>query len=120
MDQLRAARVSEIVREELYEIIAFEMDDPRLLCVDVTAVHVSPDMRHAEVRVGIHGSEAEQRKALAALDHANHYLRHELARRLNLRRIPELRFAADPWQDAPGRIELLLKRAKKKRGNTEN
>src|ERR1051326_4101927 len=95
MDEHRVQRVSEAVREELSEIIGFEMSDPRLTAVDVTEVHVSPDSRHAHVRVEISGDEREQEQALAALDHARHYLRNELARRLSLRRIPELHFAAD-------------------------
>ncbi len=117
MDEIRAAKVSEAVREELAEIIGFEMEDPRIAAVDVTAVHVSPDMRHAQIKVGINGDDRERRKALAALDHARNFLRHELATRLGLRRTPELHFEADPWQDAPGRIDLLLKRAKKNRGS---
>jgi len=120
MDEHRVKRVSEAVREELSEIIGFEMDDPRLLAVDVTDVDVSPDSRHAAVKVSVTGDEREQAKALAALGHARHYLRHELARRLNLRRVPELHFSADPWADAPDRVEILLKRAKKKRGPVEN
>ena len=120
MDEHRVRRVSEAVKEELSEIIGFEMSDPRLAAVDVTEVHVSPDSRHAHVGVEVSGDERERADALAALDHARHYLRNELARRLNLRRIPELHFAADQFSDAAGRVELLLKRAKKKRGPIEN
>ena len=120
MDERRAQRVSEAVREELSEIIGFEMDDPRLAGVVVTDVEVSPDSRHARVKVGLGGEPREQRQALAALDHARYYLRHELASRLNLRRVPELHFETDAWADADSRVELLLKRAKKNRGRTEN
>ena len=118
MDERRAAKVSEAVREELTELIGFELNDPRILSVDVTEVHVSPDMRHARVKVGIHGDEREQRKTLAALDHARAFLRHELAMRLGLRKTPELHFEAEPGQAAPGRIDLLLKRAKKTQGSS--
>ena len=120
MDERRTARVSEAVREELAEIIGFEMADPRLGVVTVTEVHVSPDSRHATVMVAINGNEREQAGALAALDHARHYLRQELARRLNLRRIPELHFTADRWAESSDRVQLLLKRAKKKRGSSQN
>ena len=120
MDEHRTQRVSEAVREELSELIGFELDDPRLEAVDVTEVHVSPDARHATVRVTLGGNEQQQDQALAALDHARHYLRHELARRLSLRWVPELHFQADGWASAPERIELLLRRARKKRGSSEN
>ena len=115
MDQHRAERVSETVREELAEIISFELSDPRLAVVDVNHVQVAPDLL-----VALSGDEREQKAALAALDHARHYLRHELARRLNLRKIPELHFEPGPGADVAGRVDLLLKRAKKLRRPTEN
>ena len=99
MDERRTIRVSEAVREELAEIIGFELDDPRLLGVDVTEVHVSPDARYAHVTVVV---------------------RHELAARLSLRRVPELHFEPDKNPDADTRIEFLLKRAKKSRSHAEN
>jgi ribosome-binding factor A len=108
-------RVSEAVREELTEIISFELSDPRLASVDVTEVTVSPDGRHAHVKVSLRGDEREQHQAMAALDHARYYLRHELAGRLNLRKIPELHFSPGKAPDAEARVDVLLKRAQKKR-----
>lgn len=120
MDERRSLRVSEAVREELAEIVGFELADPRLRAVTVSQVEVSPDSRYARVKVALYGGEQEQRAALAALDHASHYLRHELASRLNLRKIPELHFEPDRWANADNRIDILLKRAKKTRGRNEN
>ena len=120
MDEHRILRVSETVREELSEIVAFEMSDPRLVVVDVREVHLSPDSRHAHIGVSLSGDKKEQEQGLAALEHAKNYLRHELARRLNLRRMPELHFTADLWSEAENRVEILLKRARKKRGSLEN
>src|SRR5947209_5466679 len=116
MDTHRTGRVSEAVREELAEIIGFELEDPRLRDVMVTDVQVSPDMRHAHVKVGVEATYVEPNRAIKALDHASHYLRHELAARLGLRRTPELHFTLDDHPDAPQRIEILLKRARKTRG----
>jgi ribosome-binding factor A len=120
MDQHRRERVSETVREELAELIGFELEDPRLTGVAVTDVQVGPDLRHAHVRVGVWGDEREKQAVIAALDHARPYLRHELARRLNLRKIPELHFESGPAANAEERVETLLKRAKKMRGSAEN
>jgi len=119
MDERRTARVSEAVREELAEIIGFEMDDPRVTAVDVTEVHVSHDARHATVRVAIRGGERDQRQSLAALEHAKAFLRHELAARLNLRHVPELRFEHDPYPDSEARVNLLLQRVRKTRGRDQ-
>ncbi|HVN04564.1 MAG TPA: 30S ribosome-binding factor RbfA [Bryobacteraceae bacterium] len=120
MDEHRARRVSEALREELSEIIGFELSDPRLVVVDVTDVTVSPDSRHATVKVNLAGDEREQHQAMAALERAGNYLRHELASRLNLRKVPELHFEPDLHPEAASRVEILLKRAKKKRAQTEN
>ena len=51
MESHRAARVSEALREELGELIAYELSDPRIGDAVVTEVLVSPDMRHAQVRL---------------------------------------------------------------------
>lgn len=120
MDERRSQRVSEVLREELAEIIGFEMDDPRLVPVSVSDVHVSPDARHARVKVAVPGGEGEHKEALAALEHARHYLRRELASRLTLRITPELHFEIDRWAEGSGRVDILLKRAKKTRRRTEN
>jgi len=113
MDEHRARRVSEAVKEELAEIIGFEMDDPRLADVSVTLVDVSPDMRHAHVKIAV--ETGTDKKALLGLEHAKHFLRHELAARLNLRRIPDLHFSVDSHPDADDRIDFLLRRAKRTR-----
>lgn len=113
MEEHRAQRVSEAVKEELAELIGFEMDDPRLASVTVTSADVSADMRNAHVKVGVEAGMEKQ--ALQALDHAKGFLKHELASRLNLRRIPDLHFSADANADADSRIEFLLRRARRTR-----
>ena len=120
MDERRTLRVSEAIREELIEIIGFETEDPRLLAVEVTEVHVSPDGRHANVRVVIRGNQKEQKLSLDALEHASGFLRHEMATRLSLRHIPELHFEQNRVPDVESRIDFLLKRVRKSRGKTEN
>src|SRR5204863_5735918 len=92
MHEHRTLRVAEAVREELSEIIGFETEDTRLLAIEVLEAHVSPDGRHATVRVAVRGTGREQKESMAALEHARHYLRHELAIRLSLRHVPELHF----------------------------
>jgi ribosome-binding factor A len=119
MDERRTRRVSEAVREELIELIGFEMADPRLLPIEVNHVDVSADGRHAHVLIGVRGDEAVQREAFAALEHAQNFLRRQLARRLSLRRVPELHFAADLGVESLDRIERLLQRARKTRGQDE-
>lgn len=104
------------MREELAELIAFELEDPRLAAVNVSEVHVSPDAKYARVKVAVVGGERERNHAIAALEHARHYLRHELAFRLSLRHVPELHFEPDRNAGADSRIDFLLRRARRSRG----
>lgn len=95
MDVHRSQRVSEAIREELSEIIGYEMEDPRITGVDVIEVFVAPDLRHARVRLHLEGDDRSQTECLAAIEGARHYLRRELATRLRLYRMPELHFEPD-------------------------
>ncbi|MGI8742733.1 MAG: 30S ribosome-binding factor RbfA [Bryobacteraceae bacterium] len=106
----RTERISEALREELSELIGYEMSDPRIGSAVVTDVHISPDKRHALIRVGV---QSEQ--AVLALETAKGFLRRELGKRLQMYRIPELHFEADALAEAGDRMGHLLKRIKKGR-----
>ena len=114
MTDHRAERISEALREELSELIGYELNDPRIGSATVTDVQVTPDKRHAIVRIGI-GPDSDKQQTLAALEHARNFLRHELAVRLELFRIPELHFEADVATEIGPRMDHLLKRVKKGR-----
>jgi ribosome-binding factor A len=119
MDERRTLRVSEAVREELAEIVGFEAEDPRFLGVEVLEVEVSPDGRYATIKVGVRGTEREQKTTMTAIENATPFLRHQLATRLTLRRVPELHFVQSRHADADSRVDFLLRRAKKSRGRDE-
>jgi ribosome-binding factor A len=110
----RIERISEAIREELSEMIGYEMDDPRVGSAIVTEVQISPDKRHAFVRVRV-ADDADAKATLAALEGARGFLRHELATRLDVFRIPELHFEADVATAIGGKMDHLLKRIKKGR-----
>jgi ribosome-binding factor A len=112
MDQRRTARVSEALREELAEIIGYEMSDPRVGGVSVVEVHVSPDLRHAQVM--LIAGPGEEEDALQALDRARGFLRRQLAVRLELHRMPDLHFAVEAVAGG-GSLGRLMKRIRKGR-----
>ena len=116
MDNHRAERVSEALREELGEMIAYELTDPRIGEATVTEVLVSPDMRHAQVRLHLSTNLTQQKETIRALDGARHFLRRQLAERLSLFRVPELHFEADvPVADGKSRMDHLMKRIRRGR-----
>jgi ribosome-binding factor A len=115
MDNHRAGRVSEALREELGEMIAYELSDPRIGEAVVTEVLVSPDMRHAQVRLHMGADLHQQKQTIEALEGARNFLRHQLAERLNLFRVPELHFEADIKLAINARMDHLMKRVKRGR-----
>ena len=115
MENHRADRVSEALREELGEMIAYELSDPRVGEAHVTEVLVSPDMRHAQVRLHMSADLSQQKQTIEALNGARHFLRHQLAERLNLFRVPELHFEADVKLAINSRMDHLMKRVRRGR-----
>ncbi|HEY1214550.1 MAG TPA: 30S ribosome-binding factor RbfA [Bryobacteraceae bacterium] len=119
MDNHRTERVSEALREEIGEMIAYELSDPRIGDAVVTEVLVSPDRKHAQVRLRMSDNVSEQKETIRALDGARHYLRRQLAERLNMFRVPELHFEADISSVVTGKMEHLLKRIRRGRPRDE-
>jgi len=75
----RPERFAEALREEIAEVVGFELDDPRVESVTVTEVVVSANMRDAKVFTFIQGSDAEVQEALKTLRHASTFVRQQVA-----------------------------------------
>jgi ribosome-binding factor A len=119
LDPHRHDRVSESIREELEELMSYELTDPRIGGVSVTEVLLSPDYRHVNLRLALRGTAAEQAETLAGLNHAKQFLKHQLTERLQLYRTPELHFEADLPADLAARAPQILKRIKRGRPKPE-
>lgn len=115
MDPRRTERVSEALREELDEIIAYEMSDPRVRVAGVADVLVSPDARLARIRLLLEGDEPARKQTIAALTAARGFLRRELSLRIDIFRIPELQFEAALDAELEARMPHLLKRVRRGR-----
>lgn len=119
MDPRRSERVAEALREELEEIINYEMGDPRISIEGISEVLLSPDGRNANVRLTMTGDDEKQQGTLDALNHAKGFLKNEVGHRLDLFRIPELHFEASISADLGARVPHLLKRIRKGRPRPE-
>jgi ribosome-binding factor A len=104
----RPERVAEQLREEISQIVGYELSDPRLVGVTVTDVRIAQDLRDASVYVMVDGNEAEHASALSALRHAAPYIRRQLGAALNLRHAPVLHFVRDTVEENAARVEQLL------------
>ena len=108
MANRRVARLNEQLRREISDILRRSVRDPRIGTPTITRVEVTPDLWMARVYVRAGGTAEERAEALAGLDGAAAFIRHEL-RGLRVRRVPELRFEIDQTLEHASRIEQLLR-----------
>jgi ribosome-binding factor A len=104
----RPERLAEALKEEISEVVGFELDDPDLQNATVTEVEVSPDTRDAKVFVLISGDEAEIRRTMRNLQHAAGFVRQQVALNLDLRYAPHIHFARDTAEENAARVGRLL------------
>lgn len=92
----RRARVDEEVKRAVSEIIASDVKDDRLSpMVSVTAAEVTQDLKFAKIFISVFGTDKERARTMEALEHAAGFIRSRLARKISLRRAPELIFEPD-------------------------
>jgi ribosome-binding factor A len=107
----RALRAGELVRHALAEVLSRgEVHDPVIQghMITVPEVRMSPDLRQATAYVMPLGGR-DEKEVLAALERNKKFLRGEIARRVNLKFAPEIRFRLDERFDEAERIEKLLR-----------
>ena len=90
----RSERFNKLLIEELSDIVQHGLKDPRIGFVSFTRVETTEDLRSARIHVSLL-DEAQAADTLEALRHAAGMIRGELMRRIQARRIPELRFVHD-------------------------
>jgi ribosome-binding factor A len=104
----RPERVADLLREEIMQIVGYELEDPRVAAVTVTDVRVTENLRDASVFVLVEGNEGEIRTALVALRHAAPYVRKQVGFALSLRHTPEIHFIRDIVEERGARVDRLL------------
>jgi ribosome-binding factor A len=109
--KIRPERVAETIKREMADILSTRLRDPRLGgMISVTDVEVTPDLAMARIYVSILAEGAERDRTLEALGHSAGFVRRELAPRLGLREMPEIRFLLDTSIEHGARVEELLRR----------
>ncbi len=92
----RAERMSSVIREVVSDAIANRLSDPRISrFTSVTRVMMAPDMEYADVAVSVMGTDREARRTMEGLTSARGAIQTMLAKRLDVRRCPLLRFELD-------------------------
>ena len=102
-------RIATIIRKNIAEIIQFGIKDPHLGFVSIPEVKVSKDFSYATVYVSFI-KEEDIKDSMEVLEKAKGFIRSELAKKLDTRRVPEIRFKVDDGYKKEQRIEELLRK----------
>lgn len=95
-NSIKNTRINGEVLKELSNIIRGEIKDPRINpLTSVVAVEVAPDLKTCKAYISVLGDEESQAKTLAGLKSAEGFIRSKLAKTVNLRNTPEIRFVLD-------------------------
>lgn len=95
-NSIKNTRVNTEVQRELSNILRAGIKDPRVApWTSVVAVEVAPDLKTCKAFISVLGDEKAQKDTVAGLKSAEGYIRRELARTLNMRNTPEIKFVLD-------------------------
>ena len=88
MSELRVRKIQEFIKQEVSQMLLYDLKDPHIGFVTVTGVHVTGDLREATIYVSLFGKSWEKAKSLEALNKAKGFIRKELGQR-----------SSDLWHD---------------------
>ncbi|MDD6858348.1 MAG: 30S ribosome-binding factor RbfA [Lachnospiraceae bacterium] len=95
-NSIKNTRINTEVQHELSKIIREEIKDPRINEItSVIAAEVAPDLKTCKAYISVLGDEESQKSTLEGLNSAEGYIRKQLAKRINLRNTPEIKFIID-------------------------
>ena len=95
-NSIKNTRVNGEVQRELSNIIRGGIKDPRVApMTSVVAVEVAPDLKTCKAYISVLGDEKAQEDTIKGLQSAEGYIRRELARKLNMRNTPKIKFVMD-------------------------
>ena len=106
----RSERVADQIQREVAEIVAQELDDPRIGRVTVSGSSLSRDLSNATLYITL-PADGDVKLALEGLNSATGYIRRRLGERVRMRYLPRLRFAHDTALERATRVGELLDEA---------
>ena len=102
-------RIQSLIMKNISEIIQFNLKNPKLGFVTIPEVRVSKDFSYAKVYVSFI-IESQVEEGMEVLNHSKGFIRSELAKRMDTRRVPEISFFLDTGFERENRITELLKK----------
>lgn len=108
------ARIEARILERAAHCLQFEVNDPRASFITLTQVKLSSDLSFAKIYYSVLGASADRSKVAHMLDHAGGFIQRQVARVLDLRRVPRLSFVYDDSAEAASDLQKLIKEARER------
>ena len=117
----RVEKLAALLKREVSELLMNGIRDERVhqVMITITTVEVSGDLQHAKIFVSLFGDEQKKAEVLACLEEAKGFVRGELAKRLQMRRSPELVFKIDQGMSKGSSVLDLLTSLEIERKNND-
>ncbi len=109
----RTQRIQSIISKNISEIIQFELKNPRIGFCTVSEVNVSTDFSYAKVYVTFLGAKYPKQN-LEELNKCKGYVRSSLAKKIDIRKTPEITFYLDDTYERSERLEEVLRKEQEK------
>jgi ribosome-binding factor A len=106
------ARLQARIQERAAYCLQFEIADPRASFITVTRVELAPDITSGKIYYSVLGAEGEKSKAEHMLKSAAGYIQRQIARVLDVRRMPHLRWVYDGSMETAANMDRLIRDAR--------
>ncbi len=113
----RIDKIENLIKEEISLILLYKIQDPSLGFVTITDVKVSPDLKNAKIYLSVF-DKTKRQEVLSKVTSLHGMIRSELASRIKIKFVPELKFFIDDTLDYVEKIEGLIKKIHDNEGNS--
>lgn len=107
----RAERISVMIQSVITDLLSKKMQDPRVQMSTVSGVKLSPDLRIAHVYIAVFGDQKRIKDALEGFRQSSGFIKKNIAPKLGLKYMPELKFVHDDSFDKAAKMDELIKSA---------
>lgn len=107
----RGERISVKIQQAITDLLSKKMQDPRIELATVSGVKLSPDLRVAFVYVTVFGDKRRIRETLEGFKKSKGFIKKNIAPKLGLKYMPDLRFKHDDTFDKAAKMDALIRSA---------
>lgn len=117
----RTDRLNSLLQVVISEVIRKDVRNPHVgEFVSITSVEITKDLQHAKVYISVIGTDEQKARAVSALQSAAGFIAVHSSKKMTIHHFPELTFKLDDSVEKQMRIENVIHKIQKERGEREN